>query len=166
MKLYKMDVENVCPDFENEIYLDETKMLIYGNDRMNEYGDSTLLSILKGDYYDDELGYDYDALEMLNKRTGYEWDYIEIHGCCQGQWSRLYYADEMPSDELIAEIEAFYFNMVDGFKDEDGCVYYVPLEYCWKGKSGICDYLGFDIDDTLIFDPIKRIMYEYVEMEW
>ena len=42
--------------------------------------------------------------------------------------------------------------MVSEFYDEEDCGYYVPDDVVWKGKKAICDYLGFKVDETEIYD--------------
>jgi hypothetical protein len=62
--LKKVPDEDVYYDFEDYIELDKKRFIICGNDDFRDIGDSTLLSIVKGGYYDDELGYDYDPFEV------------------------------------------------------------------------------------------------------
>ena len=54
IKLKQVDPENVWYDFEDEVDFRqyEDKMVIAGNRDFREFGDSDLIKIVKGDYYD------------------------------------------------------------------------------------------------------------------
>ena len=61
--LRKVPDEDMYYNFENEVEIDETKIVICGNRNYRTVGDSTLLDIISGDYYDDEVGYDYETMD-------------------------------------------------------------------------------------------------------
>ena len=80
IKLKQTSPENVWYDFEDEVDLSqyEDKMVIAGNRSFKEFGDSDLIKIVKGDYYDDDetlieneddscyedvIGYNYETAE-------------------------------------------------------------------------------------------------------
>ena len=65
--LRKIPDEDVYYNFEDEIEVDETRFIIYGNDHFRSIGNDKLLSIVDGTYDDDEVGYDYETLEELKE---------------------------------------------------------------------------------------------------
>lgn len=150
------EIDNFCVDFEEEVGCNDN-FAICGNWRFKEIGDKTILDIIKGDYYDDDLGYDYEPLEMLKKYTNKDWDSIDICGYSQGEWNRLYYTNDI-SNDMIDYIECIYMGKYDAFSDEDNCYYVVPHSVVWNGKQAIVDYLGIgEIDTILKIDGYTRV---------
>ena len=49
-------------------------------------------------------------VDVLSIVTGEEWDYREIHGCCQGEWNNIYYPVEKWTEESLEAFETMYFN--------------------------------------------------------
>lgn len=172
--LRKIPDENVYYDFEDFIELDKERFIICGNDNFRRIGDTKLISIVDGTYYDDEVGYDYETFEELKKVTGKVWEETTLRGYSQGDWQTLYYVDEEVDKEEIENIEDFYMGKVTEFEiDEDGdgtsidFVYheFVPDDVVWKGKKAICDYLGLDVEDTTIYeDDGYEKVYKYKEI--
>ena len=188
--LKKVPDEDVWFEFEDEVCLWDNKenVVIAGNDDFKECGDSTLLAIIKGSYYDDdettverddgtcydeEIGYDYETLEELEKYTGKKWDVRTMTGYSQSDWQELYYVVDEVNDARLDEIENFYFGKVDEFKlieDEDNPddVYnvFIPHDVVWDGKKAICKYLDLDEKETVVYedDGYEKVT-KYKEMK-
>ena len=163
--LRKVPDEDVYYNFEDEVEIDETKILICGNRNYREVGDRELLSVISGDYYDDETGYDYEVLEQLKKLTGKNWIRGEMKGYSQGDWQLIYYTDEVYQG-FLDEIENFYMGKVSEFTvqedDDEDSVYHVfiPDSIVWKGKKSICEYLDLQPETTTIYedDGYERVI--------
>ena len=167
--LTKVPDEDMYCNFEDEIELDEERFIICGNSHFRNIGDEKLISIVEGTYYDDEVGYDYETLEMLKKVTGKDWTETTLRGYSQGDWNTLYYVDEEVGKEEIETIEDFYMNKITEFRvDEgDGDEYrtFVPDDIVWKGKKSICEYLGLKEEETIIYeDDGYEKVYKYKEI--
>ena len=168
--LRKVPDENSYYEFEDLMELDKKRFIIYGNDDFREMGDKELISIVKGGYYDDELGYNYDPFEVLKKVTGKDWEETTLRGYSQGDWQTLYYIVDESTIEELETIENFYMGKVTEFTvDEgDGDIYhdFVPDDMVWKGKKSICEYLGLEVESTTIYvdDGYERV-YKYKEVE-
>lgn len=168
--LRKVPDENSYYEFEDLMELDKKRFIIYGNDDFREMGDKELISIVKGGYYDDELGYDYDPFEVLKKVTGKDWEETTLRGYSQGDWQTLYYIVDESTIEELETIENFYMGKVTEFTvDEgDGDIYhdFVPDDIVWKGKKSICEYLGLEVENTTVYvdDGYERV-YKYKEVE-
>ena len=170
IKLKQTDPEYVLYNFEDEVDLSqyEDKMVIAGNRDFKEFGDDTLIKITKNDYYDDdetlienedgscyedEIGYSYDIVEELAKVSGKKnWVEGTFHGYSQSDWQNVWYVEDEVSQDEFDYIEAFYMGKIDELRDEEGVCYYVPDDITWGGKKAICDYLGFKVDETEIYD--------------
>ena len=166
--LRKVPDEDVYYNFEDFIELDKKRFIICGTDGFRSLGDKKLVSIVKGTYYDDEVGYDYETLEELKKVTGKDWEKTTLRGYSQSDWQTLYYVDEEVDKEEIEMIENFYMGKVSEFEvEEDGDTYheFVPDDVVWEGKKSICDYLGLSVDNTKIYedDGYKKV-YKYKEI--
>ena len=163
--LRKVPDEDVYYNYEDEIELDDTKIIIYGNSRYKGFGDEELISVISGDYYDDETGYDYDTFEQLKKITGKTWKLRTMKGYSQGDWNYLYYTDDV-YEGFLDEIENFYMGKVSEFtvqeEDDEESIYhvFVPDSIVWKGKNSICEYLGIDPTDTKVYtdDGYERVI--------
>ena len=169
--LKKVPAEDVYYNFEDEVCLenDEDNLVIYGNRDFQSFGNKLYIDVIKGDYYDDELGYDYSILEELKKLTGKEWDVTTIKGYSQGDWQDVYYAVDCVNAVRLKEIEDFYMGKVSEFvleEDDDRYSVFVPDDIVWKGKKAICDYLGLDPTDAKVLedDGYKKV-YKYKEIE-
>lgn len=168
--LRKVPDENVYYDFEDLMELDKTKYIICGNSDFQSMGDTKLISIVDGTYYDDEVGYDYETLEQLKKVTGKDWTETTLRGYSQSDWQTLYYVDEEVDKEEIEMIEDFYMGKVTEFVVDEGdeCVYhnFVPDTIVWDGKKSICEYLGFEVDNTTVYiDDGYEKVYKYKEIK-
>ena len=169
--LRKVPDEHMYYNFEDEVEIDTSKVVICGNRNYRKVGDKTLIDIIEGDYYDDEVGYDYEPLEMLNKYTNKIWVRDEMRGYSQGDWNLIYYVKDEVSKEELEEIENFYMGKVSEFTvvedDDEDSIYhvYVPDDVVWEGKKSICDYLGLDTNTTTVYedDGYERV-YKYVEI--
>jgi hypothetical protein len=166
--LKKIPVEDTFYNFENVLDFDNTRFIICGNPHFEDIGDEKLLSIVKGEYYDDDTEYDYEVLEELKKFTGKEWSEITIRGYCQRDWNTLYYVVDECTDKEIKEIEDFYMGKVTEFDiDDNGEVYrdFIPDDIVWEGKKSICDYLGLKEEETTIYeDDGYEKVYKYKEI--
>ena len=151
---------------------DLSNIIIHGNRDFTSYGEDTLISVVSGDYYDDDLGYDYEPLEELNKLTGKTWIKTWISGYSQSDWNDLYFVKGEVSEDFLKSIEDFYMAKVTEFKmfenedDDDYYTVYVPDDIVWKGKSAICDYLKLDKNNTtvLLTDGYEKVI-KYKEAE-
>lgn len=127
--------------------IDEENMIIAGNEQFKSYGDESLIDIVM----DSE-----DVIQALFDATGKTWQVRTIRGSVQREWQDLYLTDKAIDDmiaigncfDTIDEIEDFYFNKYDIFKDEDGCHYNVPHSVSWEGNDAIFDYLGINECDV------------------
>lgn len=166
--LRKVPDEEVYYNFEEEIELDKTKYIICGNSHFRNIGDEKLISIVEGTYYDDEVGYDYETLEELKKVTGKVWEETILRGYSQSDWNTLYYVVDDSTIEEIETIENYYMGKVSEFVvEEDGDDYRVliPDDIVWKGKKSICECLGFEVEDTTIYeDDGYEKVYRYKEI--
>ena len=176
IKLRQVNPENVWYRFEDEVDFSqyEDKMVIAGNRDFKEYGDSDLIKIVKGDYYDDDetlvenedgscyeddIGYDYETAEELAKVSGKKnWVEGSFRGYSQSDWQKVWYVKDEVSQDELDYMEAFYMGKVSEFSDEDECYYSVPDDVVWKGKKAICDYLGFKVDETEIYDDQDKLI--------
>ena len=170
IKLKQASPEDISYNFEDEVDFSqyEDKMVITGNRYFEEFGDDDLIKITKNDYYDydetlvenedgscyeDEIGYNYDTAEELEKVSGKKnWVEGTFSGYSQSDWQKIWYVEDEVSQDELKYMEAFYMGMVSEFCDEDDCGYYVPDDVVWKGKKAICDYLGLKVDETTIYD--------------
>lgn len=178
--LKKVPDEHVYYDLGEVVELDLENIIIYGNRQFRGDGDKELLNVVKGDYYDDEVGYDYEVLDQLKKLTNKEWHVTTIKGYSQGDWQEVYYTDKI-SDDQLQELEDFYFGKVDEFRvceleddkvvtdvEDLECDYivYVPHDVVWKGKKSICEYLGLTESTTTILETDGYVkVYKYKEIE-
>lgn len=164
--LKKIPDENVYYDFEDYIELDNTKFIICGNSHFTKIGDSKLISIVEGNYYDDDTEYDYETLEQLKKVTGKVWEETTLRGYSQSDWQTLYYAVDEVTPEEIEEIENFYMGKVTEFQvEEEGYREFVPDDVVWSGKKAICNYLGLKEEETTIYeDDGYEKVYKYKEI--
>ena len=167
--LTKVPDENMYCNFEDEIELDEERFIICGNSHFRNIGDEKLISIVEGTYYDDEVGYDYETLEMLKKVTGKDWTETTLRGYSQGDWQTLYYVVDDSTIEELETIEDFYMNKITEFRVDEGDGYeyrtFVPDDIVWKGKKSICEYLGLKEEETSIYeDDGYEKVYKYKEI--
>ena len=176
IKLKQASSEDVWYDFEDEVdfSLYEDKMVIAGSREFKAFGDDTLIKIVKNEYYDDdetlienedgscyveEIGYNYDTAEELEKVSGKKnWVEGSFSGYSQSDWQKVWYSKDEVSQDELKYIEAFYMGKVSEFRVEDECCYYVPDDVVWKGKKAICDYLGFKVDETEIYDEQDELI--------
>ena len=170
IKLKQVNPEYVLYNFEDEVDFSqyEDKMVIAGNRDFKEFGDETLIRITKNDYYDDdetlienedgscyedEIGYNYDIAEELEKVSGKKnWVKSGFRGYSQSDWQTVWYVEDEVSQDEFDYIEAFYMGKIDELRDEEDTCYFVPDDITWGGKKAICDYLGFKVDETEIYD--------------
>jgi hypothetical protein len=163
----KVPDEQVYYDFDDQVELDFENIVICGNRNFISYGNKTLIDIIQGDYYDDEVGYDYETFEMLEKVTGKKWDRTTIKGYSQGDWQDVYFTKEV-SQGYLEEIENFYMGKVDEFvisEEDDEYHVFVPHDVVWEGKDSICRYLDLQPEDTVIYeDDGYEKVYRYKEI--
>lgn len=167
--LTKVPDENVYYNFEDLMDIDKERFIICGNDHFRSIGDKKLISIVEGTYYDDEVGYDYETLEMLKKVTGKDWTETTLRGYSQGDWQTLYYIVDDSTIEELETIENFYMGKVTEFEVDEGddSIYhdFVPDDIVWKGKKSICEYLGLKEEETVIYkDDGYEKVYKYKEI--
>lgn len=114
--------------------------------------------------------YEIDKCCLLDVIYGGDWDYAEIHGCCQGDYAIVYYDKSYWNNNsgIIEEIEIRYFNLGSEWRiedDEDE----IPI-YClsWNEddiKNEIADAFGYDVDEIAFhkWSGEKRIdVYEEI----
>lgn len=167
--LRKVPDEDMNYSFEDYIDIDESKIIICGNRPFQEIGDKRLLAIVKGGYYDEDTGYDYETFEELKKVTGKVWGETTLRGYCQGDWQTLYFVVGEVTPGEIEIIENFYMGKVTEFEiEEDGedvYIDFIPDDIVGKGKKSICDYFGFKEEETTIYeDDGYTKVYKYKEM--
>ena len=75
-------------------------------------------------------------VDVLSIVTGEEWDYRNIHGCCQSEWNTVYYPVKYWTKESLDAFETMYFNTGSEWivhegdteptspEEIDGCAYY------------------------------------------
>ena len=185
------DEELYCSCFEDEYFAEEDvekKILVCGNRDFQSFGDSTLLKVIKGDYWDDDIdpatgeaiGYDYETLPELKKLTGKEWAEYTFKGYSQGDWQEVYYAKDEVSQKRLEQLDAFYMGKYSEyrvFENFDGNLQnvedidfdysvYVIHDTEWAGKEAICKELGFDPKETIILqDDGYQKVYKYKELD-
>ena len=107
-------------DFEEETCFKDSfydRVVISGNRNFISFGKKELIDIINYEYYDEELEYNYDNIEELNKVTGKKWIPYEFTGYSQGDWQRVFYVLDEVSKEELDFLENFYFGkMDDGYK--------------------------------------------------
>lgn len=170
----KVPDENVYYDWNDQIDLTEEKddIVILGERHYVVFGESTPVSIIKGDYCDDDCGYDYETIEELNKICGGDWEETTFRGYSQGDWCQCFYNKNKVSKGLLNELDTYVMGKVDEFtiqetEDEDDVYHaFVPHEVCWKGKKGICEFLGIDPEDATVLEDDGYVkVYNYKEIE-
>ena len=145
-------------------------VVISGNKHFSDMGDKTLVDVVKGDYYDEDLAYDYEPLKELRKLTGRRWEKTTIRGYSQGDWQDVYFSVDEVAPEALERIKTAYFGLVSEFevrtRGEDSYVAYIPHDVVWRGKKAICEYMGFKPEETkvLVDDGYVRT-YNYKELE-
>lgn len=165
------DEELYFEPLEEDIISSENKdAFITGNRDFIDIGEKAYIDIVKGNYYDEQLAYDYEPMEELKKVTGKEWEEATIRGYSQGDWESLYYVKGTLTQEHINHIENFYFGKVSGYEveDEHGQIYtcFIPHDIEWHGKKAICEYLGFNPDEVkVLIDDGYTKEYKYKEMD-
>lgn len=169
--LRKVPDEDMYYNFEDEVEVDETKIIICGNHNFRSFGDPTLIKVVNEDYYDDEVGYEYEKFEMLKKLTSKDWEVRTMRGYSQSDWNIIYYVKDETNEYELDEIENFYMGKVSEFTVEEendpDSVYhvYVPDDIVWEGKDSICRYLDLQPETTTIYedDGYERV-YKYKEI--
>ncbi len=173
IKITRVDDNDVYYNWEDEINLDDLgfaeDIVILGDRRSVLYGNDTLVDVVKGDYYDDEarevideagypedetIAYDYDTYEELEKLTHKKWEHGTLHGYGQGDYCDVYYSD-LVDQATLDELEIWIMGKVSEYKiEDDGDEYYsfIPHDIEWDGKEKICEYLGFDAKDCIVYE--------------
>ena len=86
---------------------------------------------------------------LLKALTGEEYDSREIHGCCQGDWNRVYYPVSM-GDDFVEWFETAYFNEGSEWvvEDEDDRIKLYSCEWNEdKTKEDLADQYGVSVDE-------------------
>ena len=97
--------------------------------------------------------------EELEKVSGKKnWVEGTFSGYSQSDWQKIWFVKDEVSQDELKYMEAFYMGKISEFRDEDDCCYYVPDDVVWKGKKAICDYLGFKVDETEIYDDQDKLI--------
>lgn len=170
----KVPDENVYYDWNDQVDLTEKKgdVVILGDRRRVVFGESTPVSIVNGDYCDDDCGYDYETIEELNKICGGDWEETTFRGYGQGDWCQCFYNKNKVSEDLLNELDAYVMGKVDEFTvqetEDENDVYhaFIPHEVCWKGKAAICEFLGIDPEDATVLEDDGYVkVYKYKEIE-
>jgi len=172
----KIEIEKKKVVFEQtppeEVYLDYFNFdeelsfvggCICGNRDYKSFGNDDLISIATHNYEDEELGYDYDPLEMLKKKMGKEYVCKELCGYSQSDYNYIYLPKENATEEYIDYIESFYFGKIDEFYNEDWFAIPILHSVTWKGvdkvKEAISIETGLSVDEIAIkiFKGYKQI---------
>lgn len=134
--LYGRDGENGIVIAGNRMFKD---MFYIDEDIKNE-----MLELFESHY----SCYREDIVKFLTEKTGKEYVWATINGCCQSDWNVVYYPKEEFSKEWLREIEAFYFGEINEYIDEDGCSLQVP--YYEDQKKYIAEYTGCPKESIVI----------------
>lgn len=162
------DENNFGISFEEYYDIESMPVAITGNNRLRDLGDKLYLDIIAGNYYDDELAYDYDAIEELESVTGKRWNCRTMRGYSQGDWQNIYYAEGEVSEAMLDGIEDIYMGKYYEYEiDDEGEKYIevVPHRIAWDGKNAICEYFGIRKEDCVLLEPCGYVKtYKYREV--
>ena len=101
-------------------------------------------------------------VDVLSIVTGEEWDYRNIHGCCQSEWNTVYYPVKYWTKESLDAFETMYFNTGSEWivhegdteptspEEIDGCAYYCVSWNDEGIKKELAEAAGGDVEDFVL----------------
>lgn len=102
-------------------------------------------------------------VDVLSIVTGEEWDYRNIHGCCQSEWNTVYYPVKYWTKESLDAFETMYFNTGSEWivhegdteptspEEIDGCAYYC-VSWDDEGiKKELAEAIGEKPEDIVLY---------------
>ena len=109
------------------------------------------------DYYQGDY-----ILNMLDALTGHDWRYIELRGCCQGDWQGCYYDSTLWSPDALRALEIEYFNlgeewMIHDDETEPGC----PEDITGYSVYITGDDSRTELADVIGCDPEELKLYRF-----
>ena len=100
---------------------------------------------------------------VLSIVTGEEWDYRNIHGCCQSEWNTVYYPVKYWTKESLDAFETMYFNTGSEWivhegdteptspEEIDGCAYYCVSWNDEGIKKELAEAAGGNVEDVVLY---------------
>lgn len=107
---------------------------------------------------------------VLSIVTRKDYDYREIHGCCQGEWNVVYYPTDEYSIADIREFETYYFNTGSEWIIHDGTDEPKTAEeisgysyYCtsYDERKEIAEAEGVSPDDVILYEYHESVHSYY-----
>lgn len=108
-------------------------------------------------------------VDVLSIVTGEEWDYKEIHGCCQGEWNTVYYPVQYWTKESLEAFETMYFNTGSEWivhegdteptspEEIDGCTYYCVSWNDEGIKKELAEAVGGKPEDVILYKYVGSV---------
>lgn len=102
-------------------------------------------------------------VDVLSIVTGEEWDYRNIHGCCQSEWNTVYYPVKYWTKESLDAFETMYFNTGSEWivhegdteptspEEIDGCAYYCVSWNDEGIKKELAEAAGGKAEDVVLY---------------
>lgn len=102
-------------------------------------------------------------VDVLSIVTGEEWDYRNIHGCCQSEWNTVYYPVKYWTKESLDAFETMYFNTGSEWivhegdteptspEEIDGCAYYCVSWNDEGIKKELAEAAGGNAEDVVLY---------------
>ena len=102
-------------------------------------------------------------VDVLSIVTGEEWDYRNIHGCCQSEWNTVYYPVKYWTKESLDAFETMYFNTGSEWivhegdteptspEEIDGCAYYCVSWNDEGIKKELAEAGGGNVEDVVLY---------------
>ena len=102
-------------------------------------------------------------VDVLSIVTGEEWDYRNIHGCCQSEWNTVYYPVKYWTKESLDAFETMYFNTGSEWivhegdteptspEEIDGCAYYCVSWNDEGIKKELAEAAGGNVEDVVLY---------------
>lgn len=146
---------NMVYDFEEE--LSYVGGFVCGNRDFIEMGDKELVQIAKGDYYDEEVGYEYRVGEMLKKKTNMNYEKHCIRGYSQGDWNYVFIPKENADKIDLSFFEAMYFGKFKEYYNEDYCSIIITDDDAFEGDSKVKQIIAEEIGEKPTNIILKRI---------
>lgn len=102
-------------------------------------------------------------VDVLSIVTGEEWDYRNIHGCCQSEWNTVYYPVKYWTKESLDAFETMYFNTGSEWivyegdteptspEEINGCSYYCVSWNDEGIKKELAEAVGEKPEDIVLY---------------
>ena len=102
-------------------------------------------------------------VDVLSIVTGEEWDYRNIHGCCQSEWNTVYYPVKYWTKESLDAFETMYFNTGSEWivhegdteptspEEINGCAYYCVSWNDEGIKKELAEAAGGNVEDVVLY---------------